>query len=61
MADPKQVQVGGKVRWNYGRIPEVLEMPNMIAIQKQSYGWFLNEGLRETFVMFPRFRISQVI
>lgn len=49
MANPKQVQVGGKVRWNYGRIPEVLEMPNMIAIQKQSYGWFLNEGLRETF------------
>ena len=49
MANPKQIQVGEKVRWSYGRISEVLEMPNMIEIQKQSHEWFLTEGLRETF------------
>lgn len=49
MANPKQNQVGEKVRWDYGRISEVLKMPNMIEIQKQSYGWFLSEGLKEAF------------
>lgn len=49
MAIPKQIQVGEKVRWSYGRISEILEMPNLIEIQRQSYDWFLSEGLRETF------------
>ncbi|AFV12767.1 DNA-directed RNA polymerase subunit beta [Thermacetogenium phaeum DSM 12270] len=49
MAYPKPIQVGRKVRWSYGRISEVLEMPNLIEIQQQSYEWFLKEGLRETF------------
>ncbi len=49
MAYPKPVQLGRNVRWSYGRISEVLEMPNLIEIQQQSYEWFLKEGLRETF------------
>jgi len=49
MAYPKPVQVGERVRWSYGRIQEILEMPNLIEIQLQSYEWFLKEGLRETF------------
>ena len=49
MANPKPIQVGERVRWSYGRISEVLEMPNLIEIQRQSYEWFLSEGLRETF------------
>ena len=49
MANPKPVQVGEKVRLSYGRISEVLEMPNMIEIQKQSHEWFLSEGLKATF------------
>lgn len=49
MANPKPVKVGVKERWSYGRISEVMEMPNLIEIQKRSYEWFLSEGLRETF------------
>ena len=49
MINPKPVQVGEKVRLSFGRISEVLEMPNMIEIQKQSHEWFLKEGLKATF------------
>lgn len=48
MINPKPVQVGEKVRLSFGRISEVLEMPNMIEIQKQSHEWFLKEGLKAT-------------
>ena len=34
---------------SYQRQKEVLEMPNLIEVQKDSYNWFLNEGLREVF------------
>jgi len=34
---------------SYSRIGEVLEMPNLIEVQKNSYRWFLDEGLREVF------------
>lgn len=43
------LQVGKRTRWSYGRTKEVLEMPNLIEIQSNSYKWFLDEGLREMF------------
>ncbi len=36
-------------RRSFAKIPEVLEVPNLIAIQRDSFAWFLDEGLRETF------------
>jgi DNA-directed RNA polymerase subunit beta len=41
------VQLGKATRMSYSKINEVLEMPNLIEIQKNSYQWFLEEGLRE--------------
>ncbi|MDU4962385.1 MAG: DNA-directed RNA polymerase subunit beta [Sporomusaceae bacterium] len=43
------VPVGKKARYSYARINEVLDMPNLIEIQKNSYDWFLREGLQEIF------------
>ena len=43
------IQVGGNTRKSYARINEVLEMPNLIEVQKDSYKWFLEEGLKEAF------------
>ncbi|GAW31951.1 DNA-directed RNA polymerase subunit beta [Carboxydocella sp. JDF658] len=43
------VKVGKRERWSYARIQEVLDMPNLIEIQQNSYKWFLDEGLRELF------------
>ncbi|MCL2507618.1 MAG: DNA-directed RNA polymerase subunit beta [Oscillospiraceae bacterium] len=37
------------VRMNFGKIGEVMDMPNLIEVQKDSYGWFLDTGLREVF------------
>ena len=42
-------QCGKNVRMNFGKINEVLEMPNLIEIQKNSYKWFREEGLKEVF------------
>ncbi len=36
-------------RINFGRIPEVMELPNLIAVQKESFNRFMNEGLQEAF------------
>jgi DNA-directed RNA polymerase subunit beta len=41
--------MGKKVRMSYSKIDEVLDMPNLIEVQKNSYRWFLAEGLREVF------------
>ncbi|KRM89409.1 DNA-directed RNA polymerase subunit beta [Liquorilactobacillus vini] len=38
-----------RTRRSYARIKEVLELPNLIEIQSNSYNWFMNEGLREVF------------
>ncbi|MCC5911450.1 MAG: DNA-directed RNA polymerase subunit beta [Clostridiaceae bacterium] len=46
---PHPVQVGRKVRMSYSQIDEVIDMPNLIELQKQSYQWFLEEGLKEVF------------
>ena len=43
------VQLGRNVRMSYSKIDEVLDMPNLIEVQKNSYKWFLDEGLREVF------------
>lgn len=40
---------GKSLRMSYSRQKEVLEMPNLIEVQKDSYQWFLDEGLREVF------------
>jgi DNA-directed RNA polymerase subunit beta len=43
------MKVGTRERWSYSRLREVLDMPNLIEIQQNSYQWFLDEGLREMF------------
>lgn len=43
------VQVGKKTRMSFGKIREVIDMPNLIEIQRNSYKWFLDEGLKEVF------------
>ncbi len=43
------VQQGKRKRLSYGKIDEVMEMPNLIEIQRKSYDWFLQEGLLEMF------------
>ena len=43
----KPQKVGKKTRMTFSKIDEVLEMPNLIEIQKNSYQWFLDEGLME--------------
>ena len=45
----RPVQAGKGIRMSYSRQKEVLEMPNLIEIQKDSYQWFLDKGLREVF------------
>ncbi len=44
-----QVQMGKNTRLSYSKINEVLDMPNLIEVQKDSYKWFLEEGLKEVF------------
>ncbi len=43
------VQVGKRTRMSFSKIHEVLDMPNLIEIQLDSYKWFLDEGLKEVF------------
>ncbi|WP_343207828.1 DNA-directed RNA polymerase subunit beta [Anaerolentibacter hominis] len=43
------IKVGNNVRMSYSRQKEVLEMPNLIEVQTDSYKWFLEEGLNEVF------------
>ena len=45
----KPMSVGKRTRYSYGKIHEVLQIPNLIETQKNSYEWFLREGLREIF------------
>ncbi len=45
----RPVSAGKSVRMSFSRQKEVLEMPNLIEIQKVSYQWFLDEGLKEVF------------
>ncbi len=47
MVNVKKVQLGRNTRMSFSKIEEVLKMPNLIEIQKESYQWFLDQGLRE--------------
>ena len=49
MANVKPVKLGKNVRMSFAKINEVLDMPNLIEVQKNSYQWFLEEGLKEVF------------
>ena len=49
MAMVKDVMFGKTMRKSYAKYEEILEIPNMLKIQKDSYQWFLKEGLREVF------------
>ncbi len=49
MVNVKPVQLGKTTRMSFGKINEALEMPNLIEVQKKSYEWFLDEGLKEVF------------
>ena len=45
----RPIATGKNMRMTYARQKEVLEMPNLIEVQKNSYQWFLDEGLKEVF------------
>ncbi|MBR0447277.1 MAG: DNA-directed RNA polymerase subunit beta [Clostridia bacterium] len=49
MTNMKPVKLGTNTRMSFAKISEVLDMPNLIEVQKNSYQWFLTEGLREVF------------
>ena len=49
MVNVKEVHLGKNVRMSFAHINEVLDMPNLIEVQKNSYKWFLEEGLKEVF------------
>ena len=45
----KLVHMGNNERYSFSNIEERFDMPNLIEIQKNSYNWFVNEGLKEVF------------
>ena len=45
----KQIQCGRKTRRSFAKVDEILQMPNLIEVQKKSYKWFVEEGLKEVF------------
>ncbi len=49
MVNVKPKQLGKNVRMSFGKINEALEIPNLIEVQKNSYQWFKDEGLKEVF------------
>ena len=49
MVKVKPVQLGKTERMSFSKIEEVIDMPNLIEVQKNSYQWFLDEGLKEVF------------
>ena len=49
MAITKDVMMGKTPRKSFAKQDQILELPNMLKIQKDSYEWFLREGLREVF------------
>ncbi len=49
MVNTKPVQSGKTLRQSFSKINEVIDMPNLIGIQKDSYEWFLTDGIKEVF------------
>lgn len=43
------VKMGGRQRYSYSRIKEVIDMPHLLDVQRNSYDWFCQEGLKEIF------------
>ncbi len=52
MVNVKPIQLGKTTRMSFSKINEVIDMPNLIGIQKDSYEWFLNDGIKEIFKEF---------
>ena len=52
MVNVKPVKLGNTERMSFGKIDEVIDMPNLIDIQKASYKWLLDEGC------FGHYRLS---
>ena len=49
MVNVKPIQLGKTTRMSFSKINEVIDMPNLIGIQKDSYEWFLQDGIKEVF------------
>ena len=49
MVNVKPVKLGRNTRMSFSKINEIMQMPNLIEVQKNSYRWFLEEGLKEVF------------
>ena len=49
MVNVKKVKLGTNERYSFSKINEVLDMPNLIEVQKSSYKWFVEQGLKEVF------------
>ncbi|MDR7520656.1 MAG: hypothetical protein QN123_13955, partial [Armatimonadota bacterium] len=43
------VHRGRRTRVSFAKIPEILEMPDLVEVQRRSFDWFLREGIREVF------------
>ncbi len=46
---PKEIWYGRTLRHSFAKVQEIQDMPNLLEIQKKSYQWFLDEGLRDVF------------
>ena len=46
---PKKVMLGKNERMSFSKINEVIDMPNLIEVQKNSYRWFIEKGLKDVF------------
>ena len=46
---PKKVMLGNNERMSFSKINEVIDMPNLIEVQKNSYKWFIEKGLKDVF------------
>ena len=49
MVEVKPVKLGRNERMSFSKIKEVIDMPNLIEVQNDSYKWFVEEGLKEVF------------
>ncbi|MCH5196504.1 MAG: DNA-directed RNA polymerase subunit beta, partial [Oscillospiraceae bacterium] len=49
MVNTKPLKLGKTTRQTFSKINEVIDMPNLIGIQKDSYEWFLTDGIKEVF------------
>ena len=49
MVNVKPLKLGKTTRMSFSKIDEVIKLPNLLEIQKNSYKWFLDEGLKEVF------------